>query len=542
MTEPLHCRRLVEYIADRHVETDGVLKDLLVLCDAFNATVSKVDSCVLLIYRVMCGQPRQTDRQETSLTDRIVTIFEELYMRDREIAERVGDMMIQLCSNIIEDCRDANLHGHSRKNQQAVTACSATCSILSVMSKNAQGNRRNGSIIEMLKDFQRLSMLQTGCGIFLSHVELKNPASCVSVVVNLLNPCVHLLQQKSFEDGALIENLKPIIASAKHWCAILANSPSDVAELWSRSVGKVASFVAKTTRNHASLLLLQACGVLDEKTHCSSFHSVISVALTLFGRASSEANKLSDSMAIISKDGENLSASLRAMKSLAQASSLLREHVILFSPPSMLQPAISLVNLSEFLCDVSCKSDFGIGEKLDRYISLLQAGGRKHKHSNKFTKLPIDMRKIPASPVFHPSWYVGDGLLLSPVDTLLLCLATCENILRYETTNALDLGSVNTSMSPSDMTHVLESRGAHYTSLRLVSFSDSVAISRNKECPFSDRMTPLSAALAQRSLGGIESGLTSSTIDHLLSVSFLIGNLPKEKALNVSAYAVLVQR
>jgi hypothetical protein len=39
--------------------------------------------------------------------------------------------------------------------------------------------------------------------------------------------------------------------------------------------------------------------------------------------------------------------------------------------------------------------------------------------------------------------------------------------------------------------------------------------------------------LAERSLGGTESGLTSGTIDALMSVSFLL-HLPKEMAFKVS--------
>jgi hypothetical protein len=91
-------------------------------------------------------------------------------------------------------------------------------------------------------------------------------------------------------------------------------------------------------------------------------------------------------------------------------------------------------------------------------------------------------------------------------------------------------------MNASDIIHVLESRGAHTTALRVASITDSVALSRNKSCPFSNHVVSLSTALAQRSLGGMESGLTSGAVDHLLSISFLIGNLPKDKAFNVSAH------
>eukprot|EP00956_Cyclotella_meneghiniana_P021484 scaffold39239_cov78-Cyclotella_meneghiniana.AAC.2 len=94
-------------------------------------------------------------------------------------------------------------------------------------------------------------------------------------------------------------------------------------------------------------------------------------------------------------------------------------------------------------------------------------------------------------------------------------------------------------MEASDFINVLESRGANSTALGLISIADSIALSRNASRPFSNRVESITAALAERTLGGVESGLTSGTIDYL-STAFLTGNLPKEKAFNVSEFMLPV--
>ena len=512
------------------------------LCDAFDSSVSKVDTCVSFVHRVMVARPR-TIGGHSSRYEHVAAIMNELYLRDLELTERVGERLVALCSETLESTRHLILKeiDSNKAKQQAIIASSTACSILSVLVKIP--HRESSLNTTLLREFQRLSDLQTGCDVFLTLEELREPSSRVSVLVNLLNPCVALLQQESlkFEDGTLREKLKLVIASAKHWCAILCDTPSQTLNIWSRSIGTVASHVAKTTQNHACLLLLEVSGILDERTGNSSFHSVISVALTLIGRASTEASNISNSFSFTTKEGEHICASLLAMKSIAQASLLLREHIILFAPPPMLPSSITLDNLTELLSNIAARFDLGIGEKLERYMNVLQSGSRKHRHQFKISLRMLRANNmLPVAPVIHPSWYIGDGLLL-PLEILLLSMASFETILDIESNACADFSkAINGSVKASNVIHILQSRGAHSTSLRLMSCSDSIALSRSSCLPFSHHLETVSAALAERSLGGIESGITSGAIDHLLSVSFLIGNLSNEKAFNVRTTILLL--
>lgn len=543
VNEASHSIRLIEHVC-RHIDVDDVLIDVLALCDAFNTSVSKLDTCVSLIQRVMIARPRIVNGQELSRTEHVAAIIHDLYSRDFILAEKVGERTTIFCAEILEDCRRLILQNMftAETKRQAFLASSTACAILSIMKDYSMRRKPKDIRTEFpftLKEFQRISRLMAGCDIFITLAELRDPSSCASVLVDLLKPCVDLLEQKSLkvEDGSHREKLKPMIASAKHWCAILCDTPLQMSELWSRSVGTAASNIAKTTENGSSLLLLEVSGVLDERSGQSSFHSVISVAFTLCGLASAEASKLSKSFPRLSKDREDLLQSLLAMKNMAQASILLREHIILLSPPALLPSTISMANITEFVCEVSCRADLGIGEKIEKHIDLLQAGSRKHRQQlTRSSGLLGDEDGPSPMPVLHPTWYIGDGLLLPPTETLLLSMASCNMILDFESYKPSELDYLTYSlMKVPDIVHVLETRGAHSTSLRLISFSESVALSQSiSHSPFSQSSArKISAALAERSLGGMESGLTSGDIDAMLSISFLIGNLPKETAFNV---------
>lgn len=151
-----------------------------------------------------------------------------------------------------------------------------------------------------------------------------------------------------------------------------------------------------------------------------------------------------------------------------------------------------------------------------------------------------DKKDLPTAPIIHASWYIGDGLMLRPIETLILSMTTCETMLVLESNRTNDPNHVTRStIETFDFIHMLESRGANSTALRLISIADSIALSRNTSHHVTNRIESITAALAERTLGGVESGLTSGTIDYLSTV-FLTGNLPKEKAFNVSESIFIV--
>ena len=177
---------------------------------------------------------------------------------------------------------------------------------------------------------------------------------------------------------------------------------------------------------------------------------------------------------------------------------------------------------------------------------MLQSASRKgyqQDHTSNMTNKANAMltdKRLPSAPNLHPTWYIGDGLLLQPLEALFLSMSYCKMMLDIESTSSSNPKSNNSLMERSEILHSLESRGAHATSLRVLMLSMATSLSQsssssNPGLMFGNAGSVLrknNCVLAERSLGGTESGLTSGNIDELMSVSFLL-HLPKEMAFKV---------
>ncbi|KAL7428044.1 hypothetical protein ACHAXH_000735 [Discostella pseudostelligera] len=366
----------------------------------------------------------------------------------------------------------------------------------------------------------------------------------------MLQPCVDLLLSRKIlletEDDSLRDELRPLVANAKQWCAILCDTSSKTSHVWSCAVGYTASKVAKISTNHVSLLLLEVSGLLDELDGHSSFHTITSVALTLCARAFSEASHLLRPSYLVSQDESDLVASLIAMRIMAQASLVLREHILRRSPLCMLSASLTLGNLSELVCDITIRSDFGIGERLEKYIKMLRDASRKLHQQNlilphKMTSKMLADKRLPTAPNLHPSWYMVDGLLLQPLEALFIGITCSKSMLGIESASSCaDQVVRNQFEEKSQIMQMLESRGAHAMSQRVLMLTTAVSGFQLASSPstgaaignIGNTVKNNNSVLAVRSLGGNESGLTSGSIDAEMAIAFLL-QLPKETAFKI---------
>eukprot|EP00985_Skeletonema_marinoi_P020458 scaffold12176_cov144-Skeletonema_marinoi.AAC.19 len=450
-------------------------------------------------------------------------IMTELYSRNESLAEAVGERAASFCAEVLEDCKKLILQDSfaieaKRKAKQIVRVA---CSILSVMINEAKMRRKApteyAESLLRLKQFEIISRLQEESDIFLTLLESGDPFSCASVIVELLKPIISLsLANESITSvDDLRKEFKPLIRNAKNWCATLCES-SEVDRVWSYAIGTIASQIATTSGSNASVLL-EVSGAYESGTN---FQSIVAVALTLCNEAISQTHQLSKSML---RQNDSSTAALTAMKNMVRASQLLREHAILSSPTNVLPAAVSVSTLVELVCEVSARSDLGVGESLEKEIALLYP--RFQKPASFYQKV------LPPSPILHPTWYIGDGLLLQPTDALFGCISYCQIVSQFE-----PIGFFSTSdqmVATSEIIPMLETNGAHSTSLRLLAHGNSMSMSITGTHLFDSEIVANSKALsAGRSLGGTDAGLTSGNIDSLLSVSFLL-HLPKESAFQV---------
>ncbi len=518
-----------------------MLSDAFMLCDAFTH-VSKLDTCLLLIQRTMITP---SAKSLSNRAGQCASFVRKIYSVDVTLAESVGERMAGFCAGVLEDCKKMILRNKfvGEAKRQAKLASFTACAILSVMREQVivgKSRCQNCSSHQLLVEFQKISKLQggidstsSGSDIFLTLEELRDPSCCTAVLSDLLQSSTDLLLSRRImldsEDNFLHDELRPLVATARQWCATLCSTSSQVAQMWSRAVGIAACRVARISTNHASLLLLEVSGVLQEHNGHSSFHAIMSVALTLCARSLSEAHHLSQSMSFSLHD-----ESLIAMRTMAQASQLLREHVLHHSPAYMLSSSLSLASLTELVCDITMRLDIGVGERLERYIDMLKAVCRKDA---KPVKIPADKR-LPSPPNLHSTWYIGDGLLLKPLETLTTIMSYLKIMLGIESTGKDKYDQATPFIEKFQIVHSLESSGAHAASHRVIMLSVATSLSQiqSKGLVTPDIENILKKnyrVLAERSLGGTESGLTSGTIDASMSVSFLL-HLPKDIAFKVS--------
>ena len=524
--EPIHGLRLVQHIC-RFIDVPSVLGDAMLVCDAFSH-LSRLDVCVDLLERIMLA-PSEDDRNRV---EQCASVIGDILKIEPTLATGASERISELCAVTLKDCRSLIDRGRfvAEAKRQSIVASTTACSVLAAI----QGQRSSSpDTTRLLEEFRKIAKFQTGCGVFLTMSELRDPGACASVISSLLQPCVDLLlSQRSlveFEDDGLRANLTPKVGTAKHWCAILCDASAP--QVWARAVGLAASRLANVATNHVSLLLLEASGLLDDNDDSDTFHSAVStVVLTLFGRALAETESLSRSSSFTSDgEGGDSTAALIAMRCMAQASILLREHLLEACPPSLLSDTVTLSNLAELVCDVSTRADMGIGDMLEKYIDLLQRTGQMQQQSK--TALSD------SSLVLNPTWYVGDGLLLPPLEALSTGMMCCKMVMDSES-NDPPPGIYD--MSRSDVMHSLGSRGAYSTALRVLVLLSSNAMSRHEDVALAGSIvTQLNSAikktytnLAERSLGGTESGLTSGFVDGQLAVSLLL-HMAKETAFKV---------
>lgn len=552
--------KLVQHVC-RHIDVPTVLSDALLLCDAFTH-ISKLDTSVLLLQRTMVTPNNHVRSSSLTRVEQCASLLLEIYSVDAMLADAVGERLAGFCAIVLEDCKKMILRKIFVMNskRQAMMATATACALLSVMRDQSMRKQfcRCNSIVarvattNLLEAFQKVSKLQSGCNIFLTLDELKDPACCATVVSDLLLSVDVLLSRRvvsEMEEDYLRDELRRLVATARQWCTILCKTPSQVSQMWSRVIGIAACRVAKISTNHASILLLEVSGLIHEQTGHSSFHAIMSVALTLCARSVSEAHHLLSSTSQSLQNETHLLPSLISMRCMAQASQLLREHILLHSPPCRLSSSLSFANLAELICEISIRSDMGIGERLEKYIDTLKTVCRKiHQQSDTATGKPVKMladKRLTSSPNLHPTWYIGDGLLLQPFEALGISMLYWKVMLDVETKGYCesDLRSSNPLAEESQTVQSLESSGAHAIAHRVIMLSATTSMCQiSSSC--SEYLMSGSVeiilrknyrVLAERSLGGTDLGLTSGTVDALMSVSFLL-HLPKEMAFKVSKY------
>jgi hypothetical protein len=373
--------------------------------------------------------------------------------------------------------------------------------------------------LEGTKDaFSRIEELQKHHDIFMSLSNLSSSQNILETTARLLEPVL-----RAHTDGDLhLLNTKVTVAKRAYSLMVgdsKGNNDSINDSIWAAAGASAASNLIRDSCDERIIEFLCQVGLNDKSNDAISVRAHLSVALSLCFQASSES-------------GQNLSE--EGMKRILRAASILRDQSLAVSPSGELPSVVSFGSLLDIVGDVFTRADEGIGEMLDEFRHGLQTCVWRERLSIK----PDDKKESPSvsplhRPALHPTWYIGDGLLLPPREALSQCIFYCRKMLG---------GDSRVEDAAMELYRFVAARGARSMALRLLCSSASVRSSSPGSMSMSQvqvicsevaaGMSETIRSLAERSLGGTGTGITSSLIDSQLAASFLL-SLPVKVAFRV---------
>jgi hypothetical protein len=186
--------------------------------------------------------------------------------------------------------------------------------------------------------------------------------------------------------------------------------------------------------------------------------------------------------------------------------------------------------MCDIVSQVLVRTDEGFGEELDDFRKKLHGSAADKRGSfalsEKITRNKLGESLRLRRPILHSTWYVGDGLLLPPSETLVRSVQYCKQSM---SSSALDEAIMG-------LHAFVGGRGAHSLALRLLAHSTVTQMCNPKTFlafeTLADSHRQTVTSLAERYLGGTGNGITSGVIDSQFAVSILL-SLPLKLAFKV---------
>ena len=514
---PLHATRLLDFVS-KHLDQSSVLADIIDLCEAFHH-LSIEDGCGRLVQNAILR-----GHQEMA-----INILESLYDRNRTSAHNVFSRVISFCIDLIEDNAsslgafpdaDGDLELSMRlKESKIISSCSYELTKVALIHSRMIVRGRFGSgftawqydearLQNLLSDLERLIALQQDHGIFVSLADFNEPKVMVGIASKLLSDLADLYSKGESQNASMVAT------QTKKACSLLSRAPHlEEADLLFSAAAPVACQLALKTNGFEAFDFLADLRMLEASQSNIAARCCIAVSLAYCRKLSKSSSSLSD-----------------GMKSLAMALSLLQDYILSKCPQNVLGVALDFSQLCDIVSQVLARADEGFGEKLDGFRKMLLERAAEKRWSsalsngNRKNELGESVRI--SQPTLHPSWYVGDGLLLPPDEGLEKGIDYCKQSMGLQ---MLD--------DPSMGIHAfVANRGAHALALRILSHSTTMQICRLQNGAYFDELADfnqhLNIALVERYLGGTGNGITSGVVDSQLAASFLL-SLPLKLAFKI---------
>ena len=515
--DPLHATRLLDFVS-KHLNHSTVLSDTLDLCEAFHH-LSVEDGCSRLMQNAILG-----GHQEMA-----INILESLYDRNLTSAHNVFSRVVCFCIDLIEDnCShlgafpdiDSDIESSMRlKESKIISNCAYELTKIALVHSRMIIRGRFGSgfttwqynegrLQILLLDLERLIALQQDHSIFVSLSDLNDPKAMVGIASKLLDNLADMYLNGEINAASMIAT------QTRKACSLLSRAPQlTESDLLFTAAAPIACRLALRTNGFEAFDFLTDLRILEASQCNLAARCCIAVSLSYCRKFSKSNSCLSDTM-----------------EGLVMASSLLQDYILSHCPSEILGVAIDFSQLCDIVSQVLARADEGFGEKLDKFRKMLLERAAEKRWSfalsNSISRNNLGESVRISQPMLHPSWYVGDGLLLPPEEAVRKSIDYCKQTMGLKTMDDISMG----------IHAFVASRGAHALALRILSHSTTVQIClhRNENCfdeleGFNQR---ISIGLVERYLGGTGNGITSGVVDSQLAASFLL-SLPLKLAFKI---------
>jgi hypothetical protein len=514
---PLHATRLLDFVS-KHLNHSTVLSDILDLCEAFHH-LSVEDGCGRLMQNAILR-----GHQEMA-----INILESLYDRNSTSAHNVFSRVVCFCIDLIEDNSshpgafpgiDSEIESSMRlKESKIISNCAYELTKIALVHSRMIIRGRFGSgfttwqydegrLQILLLDLERLIALQQDHSIFVSLSDLNDPKAMVGIASKLLDNLANMYLNGEINAASMI------VTQTKKACSLLSRAPQlTESDLLFTAAAPIACRLALRTNGFEAFDFLTDLRILEASQCNLAARCCIAVSLSYCRKFSKSNSCLSDTM-----------------EGLVMASSLLQDYILSHCPPEMLGVAIDFSQLCDIVSQVLARADEGFGEKLAKFRkTLLERAAEKRWSfalSNSISRNNLGESVRISQPMLHPSWYVGDGLLLPPEEAVRKSIDYCKQTMGLKTMDDISMG----------IHAFVANQGAHALALRILSHSTTVQICLHRNENGFDELEGfnqrISIALVERYLGGTGNGITSGVVDSQLAASFLL-SLPLKLAFKI---------
>jgi hypothetical protein len=515
---PRHALRLLDYVT-RQFRRQSVLQDALDLADAFTH-LNRLDACVALCSHAIQG----------GSIDLCSDILEKIYSQDALLGDTTCIKLVSYCTELVNESSEEKTSGLTfvrikKLNDGALHGSSAGCVIIpmmfalssSISSLAALGNsniRFDAAHLNSLKkDFLRINELHRNHSVYLSFPDLRNTGKLLEVAVSLMSPVVDAYLASDWR----VWNIK--LGRARRACSLLAAScECRETEFWCATVSIIASPLTWSTEDERCLEFLHDVGVLGcmSTSNPVAARTVLSVA---FGFCVKSAIGARSGQTTFNED-------------ISRCVSLLQDSCLPSCPDKLVIQAQSLLTLSEMVWRILLRGDECVGEKLESFRRNLmcqswspQFDPDRQKQGSQERSTRGVLSRCRAPPLYT-TWYIGDGLLLPPSESIARSIKFCKEMINTLAVSELRRFVPMTSGGISEMSSFLSHRGALAVALRLLSCSSVLFMSSGMPniayASIAMSIQDVIAASVERSLGGTGSGIISNIVDSQQAVSFLL--------------------